>query len=293
MLQNKCVVNQSKKMIKRKKQMKYKNIFFIVCTLLILTSELCSMQLIPKRLSTIHTINSQYPKIQKRSDFSEAVGVGVGALVVGGFAGGVVVLGGSICTYKILAKTIKGTIYRQAAYSYVNQHDLCYKAYATKNLHSSCGDCICTKNGDNAQSLKNIDQAWSVHRFQYLKNLHRAYNQCCIVEDETIHALLTMKNLSDSNKEKYHHYLTLTNHRKKCLYNAAMLIKQDMPNYQKRTENQLVERLQLASVSDEIKNTVIKQEKINDMNNIIQEITRLHSLKKRIPEFKSLDNATE
>ena len=261
-------------------------------------SELCSMQLIPKRLSQSMPV---CPIIQKRNfDLGAALAFAGGTLII--LYGGVIVCNVGASLLETLNETLnkrhdrKVAYYKQqAAYYYVTKEDLCYKAYATKDLKSSCGDCICTRDTNNAQFLAIINHQWP-SRLALLQDLKEKYQKCDLVENEKIRTFwASAENLSANDLKKYRDDFGLIAHRKQCLYHATLLIKSDLPTIQKKAELQLVERLQLTTVSDDVKNKIIKQEKIDTMNEIIKEITHLHCdwIHKKVPNFKLMNNAAE
>src|SRR5579872_2288624 len=221
--------------------MKYKNILFIVCTSLMLTSELCSMHLIPKRLSVIRTVNTRYPTIQKRFDSGfETVILGV-VISASCLVAGIYFV--KICNGIIKIKNVMKS--ERAAYKYVHQKDSCYteqipSRHPWPRIGGDCGDCICTKNKTDAAFLESIDNKWP-NRLKCLQDLQKKYKQCDFVEDDKIRIFwAAAKNFTAGDLKTYRtadglrtYYddFKLITHRKQCLYSATMRIKNDIPHF--------------------------------------------------------------
>ena len=155
-----------------------------------------------------------------------------------------------------------------------------------------CYDCICSKDGNDIKFLENIDKKWS-RRLVCLQELQTRYNQCCLVEDEKATEFWLESKNQNINIKKYDDEFKFIKYKKTCLYNAVMLIQQDMPHFQTKAEEAYVERIQLTSVSDEVKKCVKQQQNIDQMDDIIKEIVKKHqNSSQKIPEFKLLTDGS-
>ncbi len=63
--------------------MKYKNIFFGLCALMVIASEMCAMQLVTRRVpKSMHQINIMNSMLQKRKYYEEAGEIVAGAMMI-------------------------------------------------------------------------------------------------------------------------------------------------------------------------------------------------------------------
>lgn len=282
--------------------MKFKNIFFVICASMIFVSEISAMQLVVRRVPrAMHRVNN--PVLYKRYLDSPSVADAMEHIIelsifAGKFGIALTILGGCCAIpvmtgWLVFGKTgdvIKDMVW-QDAFTYVNQDDECGKAYRIKSL---CTDCICSKDGNEVKFLENIDKKWQ-SRLACLQELHAKHNQCCLVEDDKADAFwFESKSNQNIDLAKYRDEFELVAHRKQCLYDAVILIKRDMLSFQEKAEEIYAERLQLTSVSDEVKKRVKEQYKIDEMNIMIEEIVQKHhSSQKKIPQFKLLNNSQQ
>ncbi|HSC25214.1 MAG TPA: hypothetical protein VLB80_03305 [Candidatus Babeliales bacterium] len=282
--------------------MKSRNIVSVLCASIVYVSNTCPM-LIPavKRIPRSLYLNTSSPVIQKRSiDCTQilqglvelpiaCVFLGVPALAGCAIVGLVGVTIGEVTLVIAgrVAEIIVHSLNRKSAYKYVNAVDACSSAYVTKSF---CKSCVCSKDGNSTKFLENIDRGWPT-RMQCLEDINKRYNQCCLVESEVIDNFWFESKNAIIDIEKYRNKFGLITHKKECLYNAIKLMQQDMPNLQKKSEKLYAERLGLLAVSEEVKNCVVQQEKINEMNKIITKVIKQHHMPiKRQPKFKQLNN---
>lgn len=277
--------------------MNYKNIFLMLFTLYIPTTSLYSMHIATKRLiqQKHHTTHRYLINIKSIKKFYQKNKCSIQEICF--FTLGIFMITSlALLPFNYTVFDVINDIYRHNKEVYQERKALYEskkaqealtireqkEAYAYINSHSHKVD---------PYTLEYIDHEWP-SRFACLSELTKKYYQCCFVQEKEVEKFWLESEKFTIDIEKYRNLFNIIAQNKKNLYDAIILIQKDMPNFQKKSAEQLAERLQLTSISYDVELNVIKQEKIGEMKNIIEKITIEHNYSSlnKIPEFKVLES---